>query len=142
MGDSVGSVRIDRWLWAARFYKTRSQAGLAVKAGKVDVQGTRAKPSQQVRCGHQIEVHKGLFRVVVRVTGLADRRGSAELARTLFEELAESVQARAEIRARLAAEGSATENRVGARPTKKDRRALIAFRQEIFFPEDLDDDWD
>jgi ribosome-associated heat shock protein Hsp15 len=140
VSDDREGVRLDRWLWAARFYKTRSQASAAVKAGRVDVGGNRAKPSQTIRRGFEIVVRKDVYHFTVTVLDLAERRGTAELARSLFQEDPGSIERREQIRARLFAErAGAVPGRVGARPTKKQRRAFESFREQFYFGEDFDD---
>jgi ribosome-associated heat shock protein Hsp15 len=124
-------VRVDRWLWAARFAKTRSLAGEAVRGGRVAVNGQRAKPSREVRPGDRVEVTIGQARVAVVVRGTAQRRGPAGEAALLYEETAESRAARE----RAAAERrlAAPQAEPGPRPTKRDRRrldALEAWRRE------------
>ena len=125
---AVEQVRIDKWLWAARFFKTRSLATEAVVGGRVHVNGMRVKPSKDVRTGDRIEVTIGAVRRVVDVTGLADRRGSATVAATLYTETPESVEAREQhqLERRLARPLGAD---LGARPTKLDRRRLEALRR-------------
>lgn len=126
---SGGGVRIDKWLWAARFFKTRSLANAAVEAGRVQVNGVRAKPSRAVRVGDTLHVagpeqeHWELT-----VTGLAEKRGSATIARTLYQEKPESIAAREQRTAhrRLAMEPA--QDRHG-RPTKRERRDLDRYRQ-------------
>jgi ribosome-associated heat shock protein Hsp15 len=121
-------VRIDKWLWAARFYKTRSLATDAVSGGRVHLNDARVKPSKEIRCGDTVVVSVGPVRRTVEVTGLSDRRGSAVVAATLYTETAESIAAR---------EQAALERRqarplgadLGARPTKLDRRRLEALRR-------------
>jgi ribosome-associated heat shock protein Hsp15 len=122
----VDGVRLDKWLWAARFYKTRSLATDAVLGGHVHVGDARAKPSREVRLGETLEITQGPRRRTVVVTGLADKRGPASVAQTLFEETAESV-ARGEQR-RL--ERQAEPRPVG-RPSKVDRRRLDALRRAM-----------
>jgi ribosome-associated heat shock protein Hsp15 len=90
----VDSVRIDKWLWAARFYKTRSLATDAVLGGRVHVNGERAKPSKLVHAGDTIRLTIGTVQWTVVVTGVADRRGSATVAATLYTETVESRAAR------------------------------------------------
>jgi ribosome-associated heat shock protein Hsp15 len=121
-------MRIDKWLWAARFYKTRSLATEAVAAGHVQVGGARVKPAREVRVGETVEIRRGTFRSTVVVRGLAERRGPATDAAALYEETAESVAAREEQRAerRYARPLGAD---LGARPTKQDRRRLDALRR-------------
>ena len=121
-------VRIDKWLWAARFYKTRSLATDAVLAGHVHVNGARVKPAKDVRVGDGVEVRIGTFTWSVEVTGLSDKRGSARIARTLYAETAESTKAREEqaLQRRL---GRPLGAELGERPTKQDRRRLDALRR-------------
>jgi ribosome-associated heat shock protein Hsp15 len=116
-------MRIDKWLWAARFYKTRSIASDAVDGGHVEVNGERAKPSKQVKPGDELRIRVSQNTFVVHVRTLSERRGPAAEAQQLYEETAES---RAE-RERLAeqrrlAPSPAYED--GGRPTKRDRRDL------------------
>lgn len=129
MGDREGGkVRLDAWLWAARFFKTRSQAAAAVKAGKVAVDGIRAKPSQPVGPGRRVEITKGPYAFLVTVDAVGVRRGSAEQARALYTEDEDSAERREQTRLRLAAERMARPGRpAGAgRPTKKERRDLMS----------------
>jgi ribosome-associated heat shock protein Hsp15 len=122
------AVRVDKWLWAARFFKTRSAATEAVAGGLVRVNDGRVKPSRDVRAGDVVEVRVGQVEWTVVVRGLADRRGSASVARTLFEETPESESARREraSQLRLARPLGAD---LGARPTKQDRRRIEALRR-------------
>ena len=121
-------VRIDKWLWAARFYKTRSAATDAVLGGLVQVGGERVKPARDVRPGDVLEVRVGTVRRTVVVRGLAERRGPASVAATLYEETPDSVAVREEqaLLRRLAPPPGAD---LGARPTKQDRRRLDALRR-------------
>jgi ribosome-associated heat shock protein Hsp15 len=127
--DEVGAarIRIDKWLWAARFFKTRSLAAQAVEGGKVKVNDERVKSAKPVRPGDRVSIQIGRDEWIVEVTGLADRRGPADVARTLY---AEDVQAR---EARLAAAqkrraGVEPEPLAGGRPEKKQRRDLQRLR--------------
>lgn len=121
---SSEAVRIDKWLWAARFYKTRSAATDAVAGGHVHVGGYRVKPSRDVRIGETVEITLGLARRTVVVTGLGERRASAAVAATLYDETPESIAAR---------EQQALERRsaprAAGRPSKVDRRRLDALRK-------------
>jgi ribosome-associated heat shock protein Hsp15 len=121
-------VRIDKWLWAARFFKTRSLATDAVLAGHVQVNGTRVKPSKDVRVGDDVELRIGTGVWSIGVTALSDKRGPAAVARTLYAETPESVAAREEhaLQRRLARPLGAE---LGERPTKQDRRRLDALRR-------------
>ena len=124
----VNQVRIDKWLWAARLFKTRSAASEAVLGGRGHLNGERVKPSKVVRVGDTIEVTIGSIRRTLAVTGVAERRGSASAAATLYAETPESQAAR---------EKHAQERRLtrplgadlGARPTKQARRRLDALRR-------------
>jgi ribosome-associated heat shock protein Hsp15 len=122
------AVRIDKWLWAARFFKTRSLATEAVLGGRVHVNDARVKPSKDVQVGDAVEVTIGALRRTVHVTGIADRRGSAQVAATLYEETPESVEARERfvVERRLTRPIGAD---LGARPTKLARRRLDALRR-------------
>jgi ribosome-associated heat shock protein Hsp15 len=122
------AVRIDKWLWAARFFKTRSLATEAVLGGRVHVNDARVKPSKDVQVGDVVEVTIGALRRTVHVTGIADRRGSAQVAAALYEETPESVEARERfvVERRLTRPIGAD---LGARPTKLARRRLDALRR-------------
>ncbi|HET6613651.1 MAG TPA: RNA-binding S4 domain-containing protein [Kofleriaceae bacterium] len=143
-GGADKRVRLDKWLWAARFYKTRSQSAAAIKAGKVELDGTRAKVSQKIGPGARIEVRKGPYAFTVEVRDVAERRGSAERAQALYAEDPDSIARREQARARIAAERTAIPRGWGGRgrPTKKQRRDLEAFQARLFSPEDIDDDLD
>ena len=121
-------VRIDKWLWAARFFKTRSAATEAVLGGHVHVGGERVKPAREVRVGDRLEIRRDEVRWTVVVSALADRRGPASVAATLYEETAESIEARERQRLerRLARPIGAD---LGARPTKQARRRIEALRR-------------
>jgi ribosome-associated heat shock protein Hsp15 len=121
-------MRIDKWLWAARFFKTRSAATDAVLGGRVHVNGARAKPAKDVHAGDEIELTVGVVRRVVEVLELSDKRGPATVAATLYRETPESIEARE----RTAAERKLARpigGDLGARPTKLDRRRLEALRR-------------
>ncbi|XHS78131.1 RNA-binding S4 domain-containing protein [Burkholderiaceae bacterium UC74_6] len=124
---SEGGVRLDKWLWAARFYKTRALAVEEIGKGRVEINGQSAKPSRDVKLGDMVRLRQGVILREVKVQGISHVRGPAPVAQGLYEETPESVQARekaAEAR-RLAPEPAQTitEARQG-RPTKADRRQL------------------
>ena len=121
-------VRVDKWVWAARFFKTRAAATEAVLGGHVQVNGARVKPAKEVGAGDRVEVRVGERRWTVVVTGLAARRGPASVAATLYEETAESV---AERESRPAARrlSKPLGADLAGRPTKQDRRRLDALRR-------------
>jgi ribosome-associated heat shock protein Hsp15 len=126
----VERVRVDKWLWAARFFKTRGASTEAVLGGRVHVNGARVKPSKELAIGDTVEISRRAQRRTVRVVALSERRGPAAVAATLYEETPESVIAR---------EQAALERRVarplggdlGERPTKRDRRRLEALRRGL-----------
>lgn len=128
--DSNTGVRLDRWLWAARLYKTRSLASRAVDGGKVHLNGTRAKRSKTVKQGDRLEITRGIYEYHLVVKGLAERRGSATEAVKLYEETPESVQAREALAAELKGIPKPVFRGKG-RPTKKDRRQIDRFRDMI-----------
>lgn len=120
------SVRIDKWLWAARFFKTRSLATDAVDGGKVRLNGERVKPARSVKPGDTLDIDNGSTEWEVVVQDLADKRGSASVAQTLYTETEKSIaerQRKAEQR-KLFREPSES---IKGRPTKRDRRLLDKF---------------
>lgn len=119
-------VRLDKWLWAARFFKTRSLAIEAANGGKVHVNGIRAKPGRVVKLGETLVIRKDEFVHEVVVCGLSGRRGPASVAQTLYAETPVSLQNREKLALVLRAEPRPLP---GGRPTKKDRRAIIRFRE-------------
>jgi len=116
------SARIDKWLWAARFFKSRSLAQEAVAGGKIRLNGERPKPAKEVRAGDRLEIRIGQFSWQIEVLSISDRRGPAPVAATLYRESDESRAARALLSERLRAEASV--NPFKGRPTKRDRRQL------------------
>ncbi|QNN46294.1 RNA-binding S4 domain-containing protein [Thermomonas brevis] len=124
MPDDTASVRLDLWLWAARFYKTRALAKQAIETGKVEIGGQRAKPSRSVRVGDALRVARMEERFEVEVLALSDVRGPASVAQTLYRESEASKLAREQARAQRAAE------RAGYHPpeTKPDKRARRLIR--------------
>ena len=123
-------VRIDKWLWAARLVKTRALAVEALKGGRVQVNGERAKPSKEVRPGDAIAFATGRLRLSVVVRATSVRRGPASEAALLYEETAESREARERLAAERRLERAAGSTREGGRPTKRDRRRLDAARRD------------
>ncbi len=121
-------ARIDKWLWAARLFKTRSAATHAVLGGRVHVNGLRVKPSKEVRVGDTLDVTVRSVKRTVEVAGVADKRGPATVAVALYVEAPESISAREEaaLERRLAKPPGAD---LGARPTKLARRRLEAMRR-------------
>ncbi len=118
-------MRIDKWLWAARFYKTRSGAAQAIAAGHVTVEGERAKPARSLRIGDRVVVRRAPFEHAVMVRALAERRGPAREAAALYEESAQSRAQRAALAAQMKAQPLP---RFAGRPTKKARRDYERWR--------------
>jgi len=120
-------VRLDKWLWAARFYKTRSLAKEAVEGGKVHYNGTRAKPSRNVEIGALLRMRLGFDEKTVEVLGLSDKRRGAPEAQTLYRETEESV-AKREKQAALRKAQKATQLAPDHKPNKKERRDIRRFK--------------
>jgi len=125
-GDAPGGVRVDKWLWAARFYKTRSAAAEAVELGRAKVNDAKVKPAKLLHVNDTIALRIGLVDREVRVSVLSDVRRAAPIAQTLYAETEASIAAReaAESRRRLQKEPAHTRK---GRPTKRERRDLAAF---------------
>lgn len=122
-------IRIDKWLWAARFFKTRSLAAKAVDGGKVRLNGEHAKPAKDVKAGDQVIVASGQSEWIVLVLAISDRRGPAERSRTLYAETEASIAKReAAIAERKLAAQPERERR--GRPTKRDRRLIHRFTED------------
>jgi len=124
------AIRIDKWLWAARFFKTRSLAKTAIENGKVKVDGIRVKPSRTLKLGATLEIQQGHTLKTVILQKLEDRRKSAPEAALLYRETPESVEARA-----LAAEqrksAAISRPRPERKPNKKERRQIISFNNHL-----------
>ena len=127
------AVRIDRWLWAARFFKTRSLAKSAVEGGKVHLDGKRVKPSKELRSGQTLQIRRGDLVQTVIIQELSQQRGPATIAQTLYAETLESIELR-ELRKSTQRMERAGLLVPSSRPDKKDRRALAQLR-------DLDKGW-
>lgn len=123
----MNGTRIDKWLWAARFFKTRSLATDAVNGGKVKLNGTACKPAREIKTGDSLDISNAETRWQVRVIALSEKRGPATEARQLYEESAESIAAREaeQMRRKFTLEPSAE---IHGRPTKRDRRNIDRFR--------------
>jgi len=119
-------VRLDKWLWAARLFKTRALATVAVNGGKVHVNGARVKPAREVRLGDTIVLRRGEVAMEVVVRGLSGRRGPASVALGLYEETEESRRLRKE-RAELRRSAAFANPAPEKRPDKKSRRQIIRF---------------
>ena len=122
-------VRADKWLWAARFYKTRALAVQAIDAGQVRIDGDRVKPAHPMRIGERVSVRKSGIVVEADVIALSDRRGGAADAALLYTETPESAAAREQLIAQRRAEAQSSP-RFAGRPTKRERRKLEDFLNE------------
>ncbi len=126
-GDHPQKLRLDKWLWAARFFKTRSLAKAAIEGGKVHLGGQRVKVSKEICVGDTLQIRQGWDEKVIRILALSDQRRGAPEAQRLYEETPESITRReSEAAARKAAGGMI--DRPAKRPTKKQRRQIHRFR--------------
>ncbi len=119
--EASGKLRLDKWLWAARFFKTRSLAADAAESGKVQVNGARAKPARLVASGDRLLVRVGPYEHELEVLGVSPRRGPAPEARKLYRETEGSLRKREELAAQLRAQPVPA---FKGRPTKRDRRQM------------------
>ena len=124
MSGGEGSLRVDKWLWSARFFKTRALAAEAVDAGRVSVNGERAKPAKAVKRGDALAIRRPPYEHLVTVLAVSDRRGPASEAQKLYEESAESRAKREAVARELK---SMPPPVFKGRPSKKDRRTLERF---------------
>jgi ribosome-associated heat shock protein Hsp15 len=121
-------IRIDKWLWAARFFKTRTLAAAAVVGGKVKVNGERVKAAKAIRLDDELSIHIGPYEYGVRVLGLSGRRGPAPEAALLYKESVQSKTAREALATQLCAARIYVSHEKG-RPTKRARRQMIRFKK-------------
>jgi ribosome-associated heat shock protein Hsp15 len=126
--DAMDDTRLDKWLWAARFYKTRGLAQEAIGKGQVLVRGEKVKVARVVRVGDEISVRIGDLLRVVQVLGLSGQRGPAPVAQRLYQETEESVRQRVQAAARRALAAEPADAIEGGRPTKRDRRQMQRWR--------------
>ena len=119
-------MRVDKWLWAARFYKTRSLAQQAIAAGRVKLNDARIKPAHELKAGDALAIRVGDFEWQITVKALSDKRGPADVARQLYEESAASRTER-ERRQDLRRWGAEPASALKGRPTKRDRRRIEDF---------------
>jgi len=129
MGDFSSNVRMDKWLWAARFFKTRSLAVRACDLGRVEVKGVAAKPARDVRVGERLRVRNEGGEFEIEVLGLSEVRGPAAVAQGLYRETEASKAARAKVAAERKAMGQFDVLRAPGRPSKRDRRLIHRFRE-------------
>jgi len=126
--DEIVRVRLDKWLWAARFFKTRSLAANAVETGKVEVNGERAKRAKQLQVGDELHIRLGPYHHVVTVRAVSEHRGPASVAVGLYSESEEARKARQAMQIQVKAAQSVPGYDRG-RPTKKDRREIERLRR-------------
>lgn len=125
MNDGPEAQRLDKWLWAARFFKTRSLAGEAIDAGRVLVNGQRCRASRNIRVGDRLDIRRSQERWEIAVRGLNAQRRPASEASSLWEETAQGRERRERERLERQLDG---QGRIGERPTKRDRRQLERWR--------------
>ncbi|MDQ6991460.1 MAG: S4 domain-containing protein [Mariprofundaceae bacterium] len=130
MAEYAMSVRVDQWLWAARFFKTRSLSSQSIKGGHVSLNGVRAKPAKEVKKGDVLILKKGLEIFELTVLALAEKRGSTTLAQGLYQESERSIQARETVREQQR-NHAASSPAPKKRPDKKSRRHIIQFKQSF-----------
>ncbi len=127
--SNESQIRVDKWLWASRFFKTRALAANAVTIGRVKVNGDRTKPSKQIKVGNRLSIQLSPFTWEIEITGLSLQRLSAELAKNLYEESMKSQERRNELNTQLKLEKKLHNPRHKGRPTKRDRTQIIRFKQ-------------
>ena len=131
--EGSDSVRLDKWRWAARFFKTRQLAIEAVNAGHIELNGDRAKPAKSVKPGDQVTVRKPPYQFILVVKAVSGKRGAATVARELFTETAESIAAREKLSAELRDMPAPI---FKGRPTKRDRRTLENWQRAASMTDD------
>lgn len=120
----MDKLRIDKWLWAARFYKTRALAVEEIDKGRVKVNGIEAKPAREVKAGDTVALRQGPVNRTVVVRGISNQRGAAPIAQQLYEETEESLRLKAEAAEQRRLSGDPAGAQEHGRPTKRDRRTL------------------
>lgn len=136
--ETPARVRIDKWLWAARFFKTRSLAKAAIEGGKVHCNGERCKCSRELELGHQLTIRQGFDEKTVIVRALEEQRRGAPEAARLYEETAESIARREQEAAQRKAQNAMMDQQA-SRPTKQDRRRIHRFKQALYESQDGSD---
>lgn len=129
MDESLDKQRLDKWLWAARFFKTRALAAEAVSGGKVHLNGVRVKPSREIKVGDQLKITRSQLEYVLLVQALNSKRRPAKEAALLYDETPQSI----EIRMRRMSEISMLKSQMpfaDKRPSKKDRRQIVQFKRK------------
>ncbi|HIG42060.1 MAG: S4 domain-containing protein [bacterium] len=124
--NELQKVRLDKWLWAARFFKTRAKAKQAIDGGKIHIDGVRGKAGKELRLGDQLKIRQGWDEKTVVVMGLSEKRGGAPDAERLYRETPESTELRLRITEQRRSAGNI---HVARRPSKKDRRLIHRFHE-------------
>lgn len=124
---NLESVRLDKWLWASRFYKTRKNANEAISGGKVHLNSVRTKPSRAVKVGDTLDITRESFKYHITVVGLSDKRRPAKEAQLLYVESEDSIRKR-EIERKLRKLNSASVHQSDKKPNKKERRQIDKWR--------------
>ena len=137
MDESDDSMRLDKWLWCARFFKTRAMAATAIKGNKIKVNGNAIKAAKSIRIGDKVMIRKPPYQHDITILELSKNRLSASGASLLYEETPESIQSREDLTKQIKAE-NASFPRTRGRPSKRDRRHIIRFTRKT--SEDMDED--
>lgn len=127
--SSLTEMRLDKWLWCARFYKTRALATTAIKGNKVSVNKLATKPSKIIKLGDNIKINKSPYQYTITIQKIAHNRLSASQAALLYEEDSESIQKREELEKQIKADSASYPRTIG-RPSKRDRRHIIRFTRK------------
>ncbi|MBI2734272.1 MAG: RNA-binding S4 domain-containing protein [Aquabacterium sp.] len=122
-------LRLDKWLWAARFYKTRSLAAEDIDKGRIEVNGQVAKPSRELKAGDRVDIRQGALTRTIMVKALSTVRGPAPQAQLLYEETAESLNRKAQFAEQRKLAHEPAESIEQGRPTKRDRRQLADWQR-------------
>jgi len=125
---SMDKVRLDKWLWAARFFKTRAKSKEAIDGGKVHIDGVRGKAGKDIGLGDEIRIRQGWYEKIIIVSGVSEKRRGAPEAAAMYDETPESIEARALIAAQRKAAGQHISSE--KRPTKKNRRLIHKFKEK------------
>ncbi|MCI0399846.1 MAG: RNA-binding protein [Gammaproteobacteria bacterium] len=120
------NVRLDKWLWAARFFKTRALAAVAIRSGKIELNGERTRPAKSVQAGDELRIRRGPYQYFVKVVGVSRHRAPAAKAASLYEETEDGIRARELVAEQLRAQAG-QRRRFRGRPTKRARRDIIRF---------------
>lgn len=129
MTGELSALRLDIWLWAARFFKTRTLAKQAIEGGKVEVNGQSTKPAKEIHVGDRLQIQRGVERMLVRVDALSEKRGPASEAQALYEEDAASISERERLREMRRLTGANLDH-PQSRPDKHARRLIRGFREK------------